>query len=69
MRSRVFSERYSCTKPTVTTMTMAKAMEAASSNWRMSSEMMAEARSSRMNGLLNCSRYFFHSGSGSPPPT
>ena len=63
--SRVCSLRYSWMKPTVTTMTMARLMLAASSNCFMAMLPTAEARSSKMRGFLNCSRYFFHTGSAS----
>ena len=65
--SSVFSDLYSWMKPTVTTITMARVMEAASSNCLMATLTMAEQRSSRIRGFLNCSRYFFHTGSSSLP--
>mmetsp|Transcript_25277 Transcript_25277/g.79323 ORF Transcript_25277/g.79323 Transcript_25277/m.79323 type:complete len:321 (-) Transcript_25277:432-1394(-) len=59
------SLRYSCTKATVETMTTARAMLMASSNWRTRRLTPAEARSSRIMGSLNWSRYFCSSVSSS----
>ena len=50
-------------KDTVTTITMAKVIEAASSNCCMNMLTRAEQSSRMMSGFLNCSRYFFQTGS------
>lgn len=60
-----FSERYSWTKATVTTMTIATVILIASSNCFIHTETSAEARRSNIKGFLNCSKYFFQGGSSS----
>ena len=51
-----FSERYSCTKPTVTTIVTAIVMLTASSRLPMNHEITADASSRRIRVSLNCLR-------------
>jgi hypothetical protein len=60
-----FSDRYSCTKPTVTTMVTAIVMLTASSKLPMMTETPAEPSSRRISVSLNCLTKRSHSGSDS----
>ncbi len=59
-----FSDRYSCTKPTVTTMVTATVMLTASSVFPTSIEARAEASRRRISGSLNWRMKRSHRGSG-----